>query len=336
MPGGASPGRRSTASMPTSRSSSTSSRPTRSSTPEPPTTTRSRVPDRGRHPNSLGSHRAGPRRRTPRSAALRVRWEGSIQRREPAARGHRELPPNPATGGDRARVQVTFTAAADARRLGCVFIRARPVDAAAGADIRSATTFLSVQAGSIATARHQRVPAVQGLGTLLPGPATNGGDYRGTGSAPDRRPSRGLRGRYRCGAAASKPASCCVARRRRPRAPRQPAFPIWAPNGIQRATPGCSRRARRPRRGLHVRPAADMDPRKAQPACRDIGAQVPLPRDQVPVVNALARLRREQQLRPARHRFERIYAYWIAAVGIVRDGGRPLAPPSRVSISPGR
>ena len=138
--------------------------------------------------------------------------------------------PDPATGGDRERVRVTFTAAADAPAVsdGIVFIRARPLDATAGADVRSATTFLSVAGRVDLRLRGIDVfQAVQGLGTLLPG----AGDKRRR--IPRHQARRrtedgraGLRGRHGCGAA-RRPRQRRDAwlRRRRPRAPRQPAVP---------------------------------------------------------------------------------------------------------------
>ena len=152
--------------------------------------------------------------------------------------------PNPATGGDRERVRVTFTAAADAPAVsdGIVFIRARPVDATAGADVRSATTFLSVAGRVDLRLRGIDVfQAVQGLGTLLPGPATNGGDYRGTrlgaGQKTVARVFADATGAAPPGVNASVVLRGYDAAGRE--RPDSPLFPIWAPNGIaQRETPG--------------------------------------------------------------------------------------------------
>ena len=186
--------------------------------------------------------------------------------------------------------------------------------------------------------------AVQGLGTLLPGPATNGGDYRGTRLGAGQKTVARV---FADATGAAPPGvNASVVLRGYDAAGRErrdsPLFPIWAPNGIaQRDTPG-------------VFPDERADPAAAYtfvlpPAWTHgklnlrAGISVPESRfaDQVPVVEcARPDCAANNSFHLRNVEFERMHAYWIRPVGIVRDGGRPLAPPSRVfdltrAVTPG-
>ena len=252
--------------------------------------------------------------------------------------------PDPAAGGDRERVRVTFTAAADAPAVsdGIVFIRARPLDATAGADVRSATAFLSVAGRVDLRLRGIDVfQAVQGLGTLLPGPATNGGEYRGTrlgaGQKTVARVFADATGAAPPGVNASVVLRGYDAAGRE--RPDSPLFPIWAPNGIaQRETPGVfpDERADPGAAYTFVLPPTWTHGKLNLRAGISVPGVPPLRRPGARRRMRPPRLRREQQLRPARHRV-RTHARVLDPARRHRARRRPAARPavSRLRCHPG-